>query len=97
MLFDFLAFQEGGSFGEAIAKIFALIAQTAIFIIIAIALVLILAIVLIAKAVKKRKKKNVKNVLLKRLINRLTALVIFPFITTLQWKNPKRKSFLSIL
>ena len=49
MLFDFLAFQEGGSFGEAIAKIFALIAQTAIFIIIAIALVLILAIVLIAK------------------------------------------------
>ena len=62
MLFDFLAFQDGGSFGEAIAKIFALIAQTAIFIIIAIALVLILAIVLIAKAVKKRKKKKQQQI-----------------------------------
>ena len=58
MLFNFLAFQDGGSFGEAIAKVFALIAQAAIFVIIAIALVVILVIVLIVKAVKKRKKRK---------------------------------------
>ena len=58
MLFNFLAFQDGGSFGEAIAKVFALIAQAAIFVIIAIALVVILVIVLIVKAVKKRKKEQ---------------------------------------
>ncbi len=58
MFFNFLAFEESSGLGEAIAKIFELIAQIAIFIIIAIAIIVLVAIVLIVKAVKKRKKRK---------------------------------------
>ena len=58
MFFNLIAAENANTVGEAIAKVFSLIAQVAIFAIIGVALIVILAIVLIVRGVKKRKKKK---------------------------------------